>query len=85
VEWLWLAAIFYKLVLPAIEGQTDAIHGWKTIGRTTMDFIERLTGLSPDGGDGSMEMLFFTAIVVFALILLPPLAGKLYGRLRASE
>ena len=44
-----------------------------------MDFIERLTGLSPDGGDGSTEMLFFIAIVVFALILL------LYSRLRASE
>jgi hypothetical protein len=47
-----------------------------------MDFIERLTGLSPDGGDGSTEVLFFIAIVVFALILLRPLAGKLYGQRR---
>jgi hypothetical protein len=46
-----------------------------------MDFIERLTGLSPDGGDGSTEMLFFIAIVVFALLLLRPLARKLYSRL----
>jgi hypothetical protein len=45
-----------------------------------MDFIERLTGLSPDGGDGSTEMLFFIAIVVFALILLRALAGKLQSR-----
>jgi hypothetical protein len=48
-----------------------------------MDFIERLTGLSPDGGDGSTEVLFFTSIVVLALILLGPLAGKLYNRLRS--
>ena len=26
-----------------------------------MDFIEKLTGLSPDGGDGSTELLFVTA------------------------
>jgi hypothetical protein len=45
-----------------------------------MDFIERLTGLSPDGGDGSTEMLFFIAIVVFALILLQALAGKLQSQ-----
>jgi hypothetical protein len=47
-----------------------------------MDFIERLTGLSPDGGDGSTEMLYFIGIVVVALLLLRPLAGKLYDRLR---
>jgi hypothetical protein len=46
-----------------------------------MDFIERLTGLSPDGGDGSTEMLLFIAIVVFALLLVRPLGGKLYSRL----
>ena len=48
-----------------------------------MDFIERLTGLSPDGGDGSTEMLFFIAIVVFALIMSRPLARKLYSRHRS--
>jgi hypothetical protein len=48
-----------------------------------MDFIERLTGLSPDGGDGSTEMLFVIGIVVFALILLRPLAGELYSRRRS--
>jgi len=48
-----------------------------------MDFIERLTGLSPDGGDGSIEMLFFISIVVLALILLRPVAGKLYNRRRS--
>jgi hypothetical protein len=47
-----------------------------------MDFIERLTGLSPDSGDGSTEMLFFISIVVLALILLRPAAGKLYNRRR---
>jgi hypothetical protein len=48
-----------------------------------MDFIERLTGLSPDGGDGSTEMLFFISIVVLALILLRPVAVKLYDRRRS--
>ena len=47
-----------------------------------MDFIERLTGLSSDGGDGSTEMLFFISIVGLALILLRPVAGKLYNRWR---
>jgi len=47
-----------------------------------MDFIERLTGLSPDGGDGLTEMLFFISIVVLALVLLRPVAGKLYNRRR---
>jgi hypothetical protein len=49
-----------------------------------MDFIERLTGLSPDGGDGSTEMLFFIGIVAFALLLLQPLAGKLFSRRRTD-
>jgi hypothetical protein len=49
-----------------------------------MDFIERLTGLSPDGGDGSMETLFFIAIVACALLLLRPLASKLYSRRRTD-
>jgi len=35
-----------------------------------MDFIERWFGLSPDGGDGSMEaMLLGAVVVVLALIL----------------
>ena len=29
-----------------------------------MDFIERWFGVSPDGGDGSLEMLYLIAIVV---------------------
>lgn len=31
-----------------------------------MDFIERFFGISPDGGDGSLEALWFLAIVVVA-------------------
>jgi hypothetical protein len=34
-----------------------------------MDFIERLLGFSPDGGDGSFELLLF-AIPVVGIILL---------------
>ena len=31
-----------------------------------MDFIERWFGVSPDGGDGSLELLWIAAIVVAA-------------------
>ena len=29
-----------------------------------MDFIESLFGVSPDGGDGSLEMLWIAALVI---------------------
>jgi len=29
-----------------------------------MDFIERLFGIAPDNGDGSIELLYFAAILV---------------------
>jgi hypothetical protein len=29
-----------------------------------MDFIERIFGVSPDGGDGSLEFAYLTAVVV---------------------
>lgn len=29
-----------------------------------MDFIEQLFGIAPDGGDGSLELLYVAAIVV---------------------
>jgi hypothetical protein len=29
-----------------------------------MDFIERLFGISPDGGDGSTEVLYLAALIV---------------------
>lgn len=32
-----------------------------------MDFIERWFGLSPDGGDGSLEVLWLVAIAVALL------------------
>ena len=28
-----------------------------------MDFIERIFGIAPDGGDGSLEMLWIVALV----------------------
>ena len=35
-----------------------------------MDFIERWFGLSPDGGDGSMEVLYLgVAVVILAIFL----------------
>lgn len=32
-----------------------------------MDFIERLTGLSPDGGNGSLEALYLLVIAAVAI------------------
>jgi hypothetical protein len=34
-----------------------------------MDFIERLFGMSPDGGDGSAEVLVFGVIVLLIAAL----------------
>lgn len=34
-----------------------------------MDFIEQWFGISPDGGDGSAEMLWIGAIVVLVLAM----------------
>jgi hypothetical protein len=36
----------------------------------TMDFIERIFGISPDGGSGAFEVLLFLIPVVGILILL---------------
>jgi hypothetical protein len=34
-----------------------------------MDFIERWFGISPDGGDGSLEALYLLAIVVVLAVV----------------
>jgi hypothetical protein len=36
----------------------------------TMDWIERLFGISPDGGDGSTEMLYLAAMAAIAGLIL---------------
>lgn len=33
-----------------------------------MDFIELLLGISPDGGNGSLELLLFVAPILAALL-----------------
>ncbi len=33
-----------------------------------MDFNERLFGISPDGGDGSTELMYFVAFVAIAFV-----------------
>jgi hypothetical protein len=43
----------------------------------SMDFIERWFGLSPDGGDGSTELLYIVAI---ALVL-----ALVFGRRRIAK
>jgi hypothetical protein len=49
-----------------------------------MDWIERLFGISPDGGDGSTEMLYLVAavaivVLIFGRSLLARRAGKRRG------
>jgi hypothetical protein len=44
-----------------------------------MDFIERFFGVSPDGGDGSAELMIMAAIV----IVLAGVAAARMPRLRA--
>lgn len=44
-----------------------------------MDFFERLFGLSPDGGDGSLELLLF-AVPVAGLALIYTLKPALRRR-----
>jgi hypothetical protein len=49
-----------------------------------MDWIERWFGISPDGGDGSTEMLYLVAAVaVIALIFVRPILMRLARRWRA--
>jgi hypothetical protein len=52
-----------------------------------MDWLERLFGFSPDGGDGSAEaMIVFAACVVVAIIIYaraPKLRAYVLDRLRA--
>ena len=41
-----------------------------TKGNMTMDWIERLFGISPDGGDGSTEMLYLVAAAAIVALVL---------------
>ena len=41
-----------------------------------MDFIERIFGVSPDGGDGSLEFMYLAGIVVAVTLI----AWALYRR-----
>jgi hypothetical protein len=49
-----------------------------------MDWIERWFGISPDGGDGSTELLYLAAAaIVIGLILARPILSRLARRRRA--
>ena len=47
-----------------------------------MDFIESLFGMSPDGGDGSLELLWVAAIGIAAaaLVFRRRILAKVRGR-----
>ena len=42
-----------------------------------MNFIERIFGISPDGGDGSTELMYF---IVFVLIVVAFFCRRLISR-----
>jgi hypothetical protein len=50
-----------------------------------MDWIEQLFGLSPDGGDGSTELMYLVVFVVIVIAFawrrgLPAFLGRRIGR-----
>ena len=46
-----------------------------------MDFIERLFGVSPDGGDGSLEILYILALLIaLAIVFFGPRFYRLMER-----
>jgi hypothetical protein len=51
-----------------------------------MDFVERWFGLSPDGGNGTFEVLLLltAAVAVVALVSVPKLLGTLQSRRQGS-
>jgi hypothetical protein len=44
-------------------------HSTSGTAEVTLDFIERLFGISPDGGDGSTELMYFAAFVAIVAAL----------------
>jgi hypothetical protein len=42
-----------------------------------MDFIERLFGFSPDGGDGSAEIIYLAVLVIVAALSWRHVARKI--------
>jgi hypothetical protein len=50
---------------PSTDGcWPDAMYRALNRGETGMDFIEQWFGVSPDGGDGSLEVLWIAAVAV---------------------
>jgi hypothetical protein len=47
-----------------------------------MDFIERLFGISPDGGDGTTELMYFAAFVIIVAALAWRPVSRWYARRR---
>ena len=46
-----------------------------------MDFIERIFGISPDGGDGTTEALYvMVALAIVALVAARPMLRRLAAR-----
>ncbi|MFL5132971.1 MAG: hypothetical protein ACJ8C6_00270 [Microvirga sp.] len=51
-----------------------------------MDFIERIFGIAPDGGDGTTEAMFVIAFAAVAVALAwKPLSRKLRRRTHRTE
>jgi hypothetical protein len=52
-----------------MAGYRTTIWSHHNLGAKQMDFIERWFGVSPDGGDGSLELLWIVAIVLGLVVI----------------
>jgi hypothetical protein len=50
-------------------GDAGPVRRWARKNGGLMDFIERMFGISPDGGDGSTELMIITVFVLIAVII----------------
>jgi hypothetical protein len=64
------------------ETETGLLDIHKPHKEVSMDFIERFFGISPDGGDGSTELIYFGVIAVIAAIILSRwIAGRVSAKI----
>ena len=63
--------------LGSIIAVCSAVLLWVNLSSAApMDFIERHLGFSPDGGDGSMEVMLLTVLVMIIVVGASRLAFK---------
>jgi hypothetical protein len=59
----------YNLPVPIFARSRRAIEYHARSAGGSMDFIERIFGVSPDGGNGSLEFIYVIGIVVAVTLI----------------